>query len=102
MKNKIDLQDMRNRLSQKLDEAGISMRAASLNAKVGAGYVQAVIRGVQEPTISKLSQVCAANGISFPYIMFGFDMSPETHRLLELMEGDPVARDGILKLLERK
>ncbi len=78
------------------------MRAASLNANVGACYAQAILRGTQEPTITKLSQVCVANNISLPFVMFCFEMSPETRRLFELMESDPTARDDILELLEWK
>lgn len=90
---------MRERLKEKLDQAGISMRNASANAGFGNGYVQSVVKDGIEPTVKKLAKICEANGISFAYVLFGIEMSPETRKLLKLMESDPAKRDGILALL---
>jgi len=90
---------MRQRLEEKLVEAGVTMRLASSNAGLGKGYVHSVIKAGTEPTVKKLAKICEANGISLAYVLFGIDMSPETQKLVELMESDPDRRDSILSLL---
>ncbi len=100
MDESYDIAAMRNRLKAKLDEAGLSMRAASINAGLGAGWVQATLQeDGPEPSIVKLAQMCAKNGISLPYVLFGFEMSSETRQILEMMESDPQKRDGLLALM---
>ena len=101
MSENLDLQKVRERLKSALEDAGVSMRAASIAAGFGPGYVHSIIDGT-EPTVTRLATVCEVNGISLAYVLFGFDITPETERLLSLMEDDQKARDGILTLLERR
>lgn len=98
--NEID--GMRARLAEKLAEAGVSGRAASEKAGLGAGYISSVLKNGQEPTVANLAKICAANGISLSYVIFGIEISPETRRLLDLMEKDPQATASILALLDRR
>jgi transcriptional regulator with XRE-family HTH domain len=94
-----DISGLRTRLVELLDQKGITMRAASVNANLGPGYVHSVVKDGQEPTVAKLAAICAANDISFSYVVLGVDVSPETKRLLEMIGRDEKARDGILALL---
>lgn len=97
-----DTNAMRERLLALLKEHDTSMRVASINGGTTPGYLHSVIKGGAEPTVQKLAQICTANGFSLAYVVFGFEISPETERLMTLMESEPQARDGILSLLDKK
>lgn len=97
-----DTNAMRERLSALLEQKGLSMREASRRGGTTAGYLHSVIKDGAEPTVQKLASICEANGFSLAYVLFGFEISPETERLMTLMEKEPQARDGILSLLEKK
>jgi hypothetical protein len=99
MKNKHDIDAIRTRLKECLDESGISMRAASLAAGTGPGYVHSFLKEDTEPTITKLSEICSSNGISFSYVVFGIEMSPGVRRLLDALEKDPQKLESVLALL---
>ncbi|MDV4167787.1 helix-turn-helix transcriptional regulator [Rhodovulum sp. FJ3] len=99
MTSETDISGIKDRLRESLEKAGISMRAASVAAGLGPGYVHSLIKDGTEPTVSKLAQICSKNGISFAYVLLGVDMDPETRRLLELIEADPKRRANILALL---
>lgn len=94
-----EISGLRARLVEQLDHKGITMRAASVNANLGPGYVHSVVKDGQEPTVAKLAAICAANDISFSYVVLGVEVSPQTKRLLEMIGRDEKARDGILALL---
>lgn len=97
-----DTNAMRERLQALLEEHNVSMRVASIKGETTPGYLHSVIKGGAEPTVQKLAQICDANGFSLAYVLFGFEISPETERLMSLMEKEPRARDGILALLDKK
>lgn len=97
-----DTDSMRKRLKESLDNAGLSMRAASLNAELAKGYVHSVLEEGREPTVAKLAQLCTKNNISLAYVMFGLNLNPETERLIQLIEADPAVRAAVVSILERK
>jgi len=69
---------MRERLSVVLENAGISMRKASLDAGLSETYVHGVIKLGRDPGVSKLVAVCTALEVSPAYILFG-DQKCEPH-----------------------
>lgn len=96
-----DIHAIKARLRTKLDEAGITMRAASLAAGKGPGYVQNLLSSETDPTVSALLKVCNANNISFSYVVFGLEMTPEMRRLLDVVENDPEKLPALLALLSK-
>ena len=97
-----DYPAMRKRLVECLEQSGISMRAASIKGDAGKGYLQSVIKDGVDPTIGKMASICAANNFSLSYVLFGLDVSPETERLMALMEASEDRRKHILALLEQQ
>jgi transcriptional regulator with XRE-family HTH domain len=102
MKPTYDTNAMRERLTGLLEQHELSMRDASIRGGTTPGYLYSIIKTGAEPTVQKLAKICEANNFSLTYVLFGFEISPETERLMSLMENDPQARDGILSLLDKK
>jgi transcriptional regulator with XRE-family HTH domain len=96
-----DIAAMRLRLASALKDNGISYAAASQKAGASAGYVHSIIAGNADPGTKKLANICRANGISFAYVVFGFQISSETEELMSLFESRPEQRDNILALIKR-
>lgn len=101
MEKEIDT-DWRGRLQAALKDRGISMRAASIGANLGPGVVNSWFKDGKEPSMSNLLEVCRFAGISSAYVIFGYQITDETARLLKLLEDHPERRDGILQLLQAK
>lgn len=101
MEQDFDIDGMRVRIEEQLDKAGITARAACLNANMSPGYLHSILKENRAPTVPKLAELCAKNGLSLPYILFGFEISPETQELVSLIEQDPGLRDNVLSLLKR-
>jgi transcriptional regulator with XRE-family HTH domain len=100
MNNEFDIATVRKRLEDALAAKNLTMRNVSEIAKLNPGYVHAIIKDGREPTIGNLAKVCSAAEISLSYVLYGFEMSPQTERLIALIEQHPDKRDGILALLE--
>ena len=96
----------KDRLATAIVESGRSDRDISLSAKppgkaqLGPGYVHSILKEGKDPTVGNLQAICEALGVSIYRILGGFDMTPETERLLRLLvdaeEGD---RRSVLHLL---
>lgn len=99
MSSDFDIDAMRQRLDEALEKKGLSMRAASLKADLGPGFAHSIIKDGKEPTVTKLAALCEAAEISLSYILYGVKLSPETEKLIALIEANPEKRDGILALL---
>lgn len=94
--------DWRGRLQAALKERDMSMRAASIGAKLGPGVVNSWFKEGKDPSMSNLLAVCEFAGISAAYVIFGLHMSEDTLKLVRLLEKHPDRRGGILQLLEAK
>lgn len=91
--------DWRDRLQQALDTSGKSAREVSLAAGKGPGYVHSLLKAERDPTIENLLAVCNALEISLSWLIYGYQVSPETEEILSLLEGAPSSRDAILQIL---
>lgn len=100
MENLTKLDQMRQRLAQSLEERKVSWRAASLAAKCSPGYLHSVIKDGKEPTVAKLAQICTTNDIDLSYVLFGFEISEPTKKLIAAIEESPDKRDAILRLID--
>ena len=99
MTKNFDIDQMRARLTAALKERGLSKRGTSLKANLNPGFIHGILIEGKEPTIANLAQVCEAIGVSLSYIIYGYEITPETERLLRLIEEHPEKRDLILGLL---
>lgn len=92
----------RDRLVQAIVDQGKSQRAVSLAAGLGPGLVNSWIKDNKDPTIGNLLNVCGVLGISSSWLLYGYEVTPETEEILRHLEANPDARDGILKILLSK
>ncbi len=90
----------RTRLAAAMKERGLSLRAVSLQSGKGPGYLHSIISEGKEPGIDNLAEVCRIVGVTLPYVLYGYSISPETERFLRLFESRPDLREGIVKILE--
>lgn len=90
----------RDRLNDALTSKGLSKRAASIAAGLGPGYVHSILAEGKDPSVDNLVAVCKVAGVSVAFVLYGIEMSPETERILRLLEVNPEARDGVLRILE--
>lgn len=90
----------RQRLATAVDGSGKSMRAISLAAGMGPGYLHSVIKEGKEPTISSLIAICREIGASLGYILLGQDVSSLDEEFLTLITNasEPQKR-AILEIL---
>ena len=95
-------QGWRERLQQILDESGKSAREVSLAAGKGPGYVHSIMKEGKDPTIDNLLTICSVLNISLSWLIYGYEISRETEEILQLLEGSPNSREGILKILKDK
>lgn len=99
MINEFDIAEMRTRLADELDRQRRSRDSVCLAAGLSAGYLTNILTRGQVPTVSKLSAICSELGVSIAYIMYGYDISPDSLEVLELLQQQPEKQDAILKLL---
>lgn len=90
----------RSRLIEAVETSPKSMRAVSLAAGRGPGYLHSVIRDGKDPSVDHLASVCSELGVSLPYILFGMDISPETEEIVRALQDNPSKRKAILALLQ--
>lgn len=90
----------RGRLAAAIKEKNTSLRKVSLASGKGAGYLHSILVEGKDPSIDNLAEVCRIVGVTLPYVLYGYSISPEAERLLRLFEARPEMREGILKLLE--
>lgn len=89
----------RDRLQQQLDLSGKSMRAVSLEAKCGAGYLHDILVSGKEPTVDRLMRVADVLGVSLSWLLYGIELSGQEERLLRLYSKlSPRQRQAILDL----
>lgn len=91
--------DWRERLRQALDEKGMSMRAVSREAGLGAGAVHSWLTEGKDPSVTHLMNVCGVLGVTLTWLTKGYKITPEAEEILALIGDDPSAREGILALL---
>lgn len=100
------IEGWKDRLAAAIAESGRSERDISLSARpprkpqLGPGYVHSILKEGKDPTIGNLQAICDALGVSIYRILGGFDMTPETERLLRLLvAAEEDDRRSVLQLL---
>ncbi|MEY8099675.1 hypothetical protein AB9F29_20045 [Falsihalocynthiibacter sp. S25ZX9] len=97
--NRLSLDQVRERLQKSLDKSGKSMRTTSIEAGAGAGYLHSLLKDKKEPGICRLAAICDVLDVSLTYVLHGYDVSPETEAIMNLLEGKPAKRESILNIL---
>ncbi|NBW13843.1 MAG: helix-turn-helix domain-containing protein [Caulobacteraceae bacterium] len=92
----------KERLASAVQASGKSLRAISLAANAGPGYLFSVLNDGKDPSVEYLSRLCEALGVSLSYVLYGVNITPETERLMRLAEENPEARANLIAILERK
>lgn len=98
----MDTTGWKARLEAALKEKDITPRAASLKAGFAPGYAHSLLREGKDPSVTNLLALCDVIGVSGIYVIFGFDVDPETELVMRKMQEKPAIREGILKLLEAR
>lgn len=76
------------------------MRAISIAAGNGHGYVHSIIKDGKDPTIDNMLKICSVLNVSLTEILFGVEMSAETEEIIRLIEGNAQRRAGLLQILK--
>lgn len=92
----------KTRLADAVEKSGRSMRAISLAADAGPGYLHSVLQEGKDPSVGKLLAVCRALGASPTFILYGIDVLPEDAEVIDAMRADPETRDAVVSLLRRR
>jgi transcriptional regulator with XRE-family HTH domain len=102
MSDAVKAGDWRDRLRQVLEEKNVSKRRASLDAGLGPGAVHSWLVEGKEPSVSHLTGVARALGVSLIWLTKGYNITPEAEEILSRLENDPAATDSVLTLLRAR
>lgn len=91
----------RQRLEEAVQRDGRSLRDISMASGLSHGYLHGILRDDKEPTLDRFLKICAELNVSATHILIGSKVSPATEKIVQLLEGDPSARDAVLALLGR-
>lgn len=92
--------DWKDRLGAAVEKSGKSMRAISLAAGMGPGYIHALLGEGKEPTLSSLLAICRELDISLSYLVYGQDFSRVDEEFLHLLStATDAEKEAILNLL---
>lgn len=94
----------RERLTAAIQASGKTMRAISLEAGMGAGYVHSILtkKDPKDPTVPNLIKVCDVLGVTLYRILYGFDLTPENQEILRLWAAsDQEDQKALSRLLRR-
>lgn len=101
MKNLSTVDDgWRQRLKAVIEQSGRSQGDIAVSCGLSRGYFTNILRDGKEPTIGNLIAISQELGISLSKILYGYEVSPETEEILQIIENNPDLRDGILKILK--
>lgn len=89
----------RTRLEEAVAASDKSASALSLEAGTARNYLYSILKEGREPTIAKLLALCDVLKVSPVYLLYGFDVDPETADLIVAIQGNPRAREALLSLL---
>ena len=88
-----------DRLVAEIKRKGMTQRSVSLKAGLGAGYVNSLVKEGKDPAVDHVMRICAALDVSAAYVLFGFNVTPETERIMRAVEDSPERRAALVALL---
>lgn len=96
--------EWRTRLRAEIERSGKAMRRISIEAGLDQSYLSELFRKkTSEPTIGALQRICTALGVTTPYILEGYELTPATQRIVAAFSGmTPEEQEAFLTLVERK
>lgn len=95
----MDFDKIRKRLLEAQAESGLSGRQISIRSGNAHSYWYGIIKKGKEPSVTSLAAICDAMGVSLAHILYGFDITPETEKLISYLEEHPEKVQGILSIL---
>lgn len=72
------------------------MRAVSIAAGCGPGYLHGILKDEKEPTIERLLRICSELGVSLTYVILGIELTQAQERLLLLLSDIPDEQKRLL------
>ena len=95
----IDIEAVRERLREAFEKSGRSMSDVSVKAGAGRGYLSSILTEGKEPGILRLSALCKELDVSVAWVVYGYNITPATEKIMARLEDNPDRQEGILKLL---
>lgn len=90
----------KQRLKAAIEKKGLTMRGVSLAAGKADGYVHSLVGEGKDPSVLNLAMICEAAGVSLTHVLYGFEITPETEKLLQAAERRPDRVQHLLAILE--
>jgi transcriptional regulator with XRE-family HTH domain len=102
-RTKMPKEAWRRRLRAAVERSGKSLRSISIAAGQDPSYVSELLRGkIAEPTIGPLQKICAEVGVTTPYILEGYELTPATQRIVKAFSAmTPEDQENWLAVIER-
>ena len=92
----------KERLAAAIEADSRSDRALSMESGNGKGYVHSILKEGKDPSVTNLTRLCDTLGVSLTHILYGFDITPETEKLLRAVGQHPETLPHLLAILEAK
>lgn len=94
-----NLDAMRARLEQAIDERGRSAADVSVRAGLSKTYLHNITKRGQTPTVDKLQAVCDEIGISMLWVMYGLNVPDGVEEVFQVMDRQPERFWAMMKLV---
>ncbi|MEM8970921.1 MAG: hypothetical protein AAGD43_02500 [Pseudomonadota bacterium] len=97
-----DLEEMRARIKQLLDNDRDSGRKASLSVGRSEEYLRGLTTGTSDPTTRSLIGIAKHYNVSVLWLLFGDEgqIAEDQHRVLEALRRHPEKKEAVLTLLQ--
>lgn len=89
----------KERLKAAIEKQGKTMREVSLAAGKAQGYVHSLVGEGKDPSVENLAKICEAANVSLTHVLYGFEITPETEKLLQAAERRPDRVQHLLAIL---
>ena len=88
------------RLAEAIEASGKSKRSISIEAKLGVGYLHAILVEGKDPTIGNLQKIFAAIPVSITAILTGADITSDEEQIISLLRKSSTKTDAVVTLLK--
>jgi transcriptional regulator with XRE-family HTH domain len=82
----------RDRLRDALERSGKTMRAASMEADCGPGYLHDILNTEREPSVDRLAKIAMVLGTSLTWLWTGYEIDANAEKFLKRMAEMPDAK----------
>lgn len=89
----------RDRLSAAIEESDMSKAQITERAGLGRAFFHGIYKEGKEPSLANLLRVCNAMSADPAWVIFGYEITPQTQELLKLLSEKPDQLDAVLTIL---